>query len=335
MLCSTLSELPPPPLGKTGWPWTKETLQFPEKMPDGSEWPRITIVTPNYNYGHFLEETIRSILLQGYPNLEYIIMDGGSADNSIEIIRKYEPWLTYWESKPDRGQPHAINKGLEIATGEIFNWINSDDILSEAVLFHIATNIRNYDAFAGAVRDYDEQGNQEVVIQQNLSAHALLIHRDTTRKPLKNYASYHQPGFWIRTYDLKQLRLDENLHCYFDFDFAVKFLAKYPKVYYSNNIIVNFRVHLDAKTSNIEKFENERLQMAQNIAANPEYNHLSASIKIFLDKLEWSEFLTKSLNSSFPIRYIQALRIFCLSCLNPKIRWTRFTFGYIRKLIFT
>ena len=123
----TLQDLPAPPEGKTGWPWTEQTEVLPDKMPDGSDWPRISIVTPNYNYGHFIEETIRSILLQGYPNLEYIIIDGASTDNSIEIIKKYEKWVSYWVSEKDTGQSNAINKGLERCTGEFFNWINSDD----------------------------------------------------------------------------------------------------------------------------------------------------------------------------------------------------------------
>jgi len=128
MRCPTLAELPPPPPDKTGWPWTEETPSLPETMPDGSPWPRISIVTPSYNQGQFIEETIRSILLQGYPNLEYIIMDGGSTDNSVEIIKKYEPWLAYWVSEKDRGQSHAINKGWGHATGQIFAWLNSDDM---------------------------------------------------------------------------------------------------------------------------------------------------------------------------------------------------------------
>ena len=127
-----------PLTNKIGWPWSSENSVDAHASLVDREYPKITVLTPNYNYGHYLEETIRSVLLQGYPNLEYIIIDGESTDNSIEVIKKYEPWLTYWVSEPDRGQTHAINKGLEKATGEIFNWINSDDILMPGALFAIA-----------------------------------------------------------------------------------------------------------------------------------------------------------------------------------------------------
>lgn len=135
---SFLSQLPLPPTGKTGWPWTEETPPLPSTMPKGDPWPRISIVTPSYNQGQFLEETIRSVLLQGYPNLEYIIIDGGSTDNSVEIIKKYEPWLAYWVSEPDRGQSHAINKGWQIATGEIITYLCSDDFLMPNCLKEVA-----------------------------------------------------------------------------------------------------------------------------------------------------------------------------------------------------
>jgi glycosyltransferase involved in cell wall biosynthesis len=107
-------------------------------MPNGESWPRITVVTPSYNQGPFLEETIRSVLLQGYPNLEYMIIDGGSTDQTIEIIHKYEAWLAYWVSEKDRGQSHAINKGWKRATGDILAWLNSDDFLLPAVLEQVA-----------------------------------------------------------------------------------------------------------------------------------------------------------------------------------------------------
>ena len=117
----TLSALPPPPDGKTGWPWTEASPSFPAFMPNGAEWPKISIITPSFNQAIYLEETIRSVLLQGYPNLEFFIIDGGSTDASVEIIRKYEKWLSGWVSEKDSGQSEAINKGFSRCTGEIFN----------------------------------------------------------------------------------------------------------------------------------------------------------------------------------------------------------------------
>jgi glycosyltransferase involved in cell wall biosynthesis len=125
--CPTINELPPPSPGKTGWPWTEESPRLLETTRQGKAWPRVSVITPSYNQGQFIEETIRSVLLQGYPDLEYMIIDGGSTDESPKIIRKYEPWLAYYVSEPDRGQTHAINKGWMRATGAILAYINTDD----------------------------------------------------------------------------------------------------------------------------------------------------------------------------------------------------------------
>jgi glycosyltransferase involved in cell wall biosynthesis len=141
MHCPNLHELPPPPPAKTGWPWTEESRQLPGQTQDGSQWPRISVVTPSFNQGKFIEETIRSVLLQGYPNLEYFVLDGGSTDDSVEIIRKYSPWLTSWVSEPDAGQSDAINRGLKMASGDFATWINSDDLLCKnALVEHVSRN---------------------------------------------------------------------------------------------------------------------------------------------------------------------------------------------------
>ncbi len=127
-----------------GWPWSEESVSGLAALPvllDGKALPRISVITPSYNQGQFLERTIRSVLMQGYPNLEYIIVDGGSSDGSVEIIRKYEKHLAYWQSEPDRGQSHAINKGLKISTGKIICWLNSDDYYLPDTLKTVAESL--------------------------------------------------------------------------------------------------------------------------------------------------------------------------------------------------
>lgn len=126
----TSSQAPSPPSSssKNTWPWIQGAPDLPSRMPDGTRWPGISIIIPSYNQARFLEEAILSVLNQGYPELELIIMDGGSTDGSRSIIERYAPRFAHWESQPDRGQSHAINKGFAIASGQIIAWMNSDDI---------------------------------------------------------------------------------------------------------------------------------------------------------------------------------------------------------------
>lgn len=142
-MLSISNQLPPPQPGKQGWPW--EVDRYPEvsELPAHTSWPKLSVITPSFNQVEYIEETIRSVLLQGYPNLEYIVIDGGSKDGSVDIIRKYEPWLAYWVSEPDHGQSDAINKGFSHATGDWLSWINSDDLYLPATLDHIAATVIN------------------------------------------------------------------------------------------------------------------------------------------------------------------------------------------------
>jgi glycosyltransferase involved in cell wall biosynthesis len=146
---------------KQSWPW-KDTVPA-EMYAHRNDWPKISIVTPSFNQGQYIEETILSVIGQNYPNLEYIVIDGGSTDNTVEILKKYEHQLTYWVSEPDKGQSHAINKGLERCTGHVFNWLNSDDYYMPNTFFHLAEAYfknPNISCWAGGFRQFfDGQPN--------------------------------------------------------------------------------------------------------------------------------------------------------------------------------
>lgn len=120
----------------SGWPWA-----LGESVPvdRARRWPKISIVTPSFNQGAYIEETIRSVLLQGYPALEYFVVDGGSTDDTRIVLERYSRWLTSWTSEPDRGQSDAINKGLQHATGDLLAFLNSDDLLEPGALWAVAT----------------------------------------------------------------------------------------------------------------------------------------------------------------------------------------------------
>lgn len=132
-----MRRLPDPLKNRNGWPWDVPSLSTPSQMSDGTPWPSVTIVTPSYNQAEYLEETIRSVLLQGYPNLEYIIMDGGSTDESIEIIEHYSNFLSSWVSQKDNGQSDAINSGFNQSKGEYLAWLNSDDVFLPGAIHKI------------------------------------------------------------------------------------------------------------------------------------------------------------------------------------------------------
>lgn len=136
-------DLPAPPAGRHGFPWDQDSRGLRFTIPWKKAYPKITVVTPSFNQGNYLEETIRSVLLQGYPNLEYIVIDGGSSDESVAILRKYDQFLTFWVSERDTGQANAINKGFQRGSGAIMGWLNSDDILLPGALFRIAGAFRN------------------------------------------------------------------------------------------------------------------------------------------------------------------------------------------------
>jgi glycosyltransferase involved in cell wall biosynthesis len=256
MRCPTLADLPPPPEGKTGWPWTEETLWVPEGRPDGKPWPKISVVTPSYNQGQFLEETIRSVLLQGYPNLEYIIIDGGSTDESVEIIRKYERWITFWTSEPDGGQTNAINKGFKSSTGEIVAWLNSDDLYTAGALFTAAK------AFAERPRSAVIYGGVNTVdagttILSHVNSH------DFNLQELYRHNYIGQPASFISAEAIKEVGfLDERFQYAMDYHLWVRLGQEGAVMQYIPRTLAWFRLHDSSKSiSQQEAFWPERFML--------------------------------------------------------------------------
>lgn len=206
--------------------------------------PLISIITPSYNQARYLEETIVSVLSQNYPNLEYIIIDGGSTDGSVEIIKKYESHLKYWVSEKDKGQSHAINKGFNKANGDILAWINSDDYyLPDAFNTMATASIKFPNSLWFYAGTYWLSNNNQSYVGG-------IEDPEIASWYLKCLVS--QPGvFWRRKiWDQVGSLVDENMHFSFDYDLWLKFAAFQPIPQIITEPIAVFRLHEESKTTN-------------------------------------------------------------------------------------
>jgi glycosyltransferase involved in cell wall biosynthesis len=200
-------------------------------------YPKISIVTPNFNGERFLEETILSLLDQKYPNLEYIIIDGASTDKSVEIIKKYESFLHYWESSKDNGMYHAIQKGFEKSSGEIMAWLNSDDMYHNNSLFTIAeifNSLPNVNWLQGLCTAFDELGRTVSCFPaRGFSKYDFLNH---------DYKWIQQESvFWRRSlWEKAGARLNTDLKYAGDFDLWLRFF-QYDFLYRTDALIGGFR----------------------------------------------------------------------------------------------
>jgi glycosyltransferase involved in cell wall biosynthesis len=239
-----LTELPSPPPGKTGWPWTEASSPLPETLPDGSPWPRLSVVTPSYNQAQFLEETIRSVLVQGYPNLEYMVFDGGSTDGSVDIIRKYADGLAYWVSEPDGGQADAINKGFRRATGDILAWLNSDDTYLPGALRQAVESLSLHPEhdLVYANCDYVDASGQRL---QTVAVWDFVPRRILTGIPLVL-----QPASFFRRRAVDRVGLlEESLRYLMDHDFYVRMVLASLTFYRVDQVWAHFRWHPASKST--------------------------------------------------------------------------------------
>lgn len=230
--------------------------------------PKLTVVTPSFNQAPFLETTIRSVLGEGYPALEYFVIDGGSRDHSRAIIEHYAPHLAGWVSEPDRGQVDAILKGLARATGDWFIWINSDDLLAPGTLWKVAAAAQAGDAdlICGATQQFDARGHRGRIACRQMDVRSLILEQ------LPSGCRWHQPGIWMRRDAMLDAGIDIQSHYRFDYELLIRYLHRHPRVRYLADTLAWFRLHNESKTVSIgPRFRVEHLQILERLAAEPAF----------------------------------------------------------------
>lgn len=220
--------------------------------------PKISIVTPSLNQGKYLESTILSVLNQDYPCLEYIVIDGGSTDNSIEIIKKYESCLSYWISEPDSGQPEAINKGLHKSNGDILHWLNSDDELLPGTLFLLAYYFRDHPEIGCVMGDLEiiDSGGLTLTLKKAVpfDFHTSLYSACLVPQP----STMFRRSAWQSTGDL-----NTSLHYQFDFEYFLRMAALGIKFDILGKPLAKFRLHKESKT--ISRYHDSFFQLQYSI----------------------------------------------------------------------
>lgn len=279
--------------------------------------PKITIITPTYNQGKFIEKSILSVLNQNYPNLEYIIFDGASSDNTIDIIRKYENRITFWKSEKDNGQSHAINKGLQKSTGDIINWLNSDDFLEDGALLYIAECFKSQavNVVAGYSSYIDESG----VFIKNMKFRTFIDKSDIF-STLSN-TSFNQPSTFFRKKVFDQITpLNEELHYNMDLFMWLKYLALYgvENIYLSDKNLSIVSYHSEAKTI---KFFHKTFQEKKHI-----YNSLFSSL---LNKRAELYFDISAIPKSIKSYSVLKKYYFRFRLFGRNLKGTRTSFSFI------
>jgi len=234
-----------------------------------SDLPLVSLITPCLNQGAFLEETIRSVLDQGYPRLEYLIIDGGSTDGSLDIIRRYADRLAYWTSETDRGQAHAINKGLQRAQGEILGWLNADDVLAPGAIFRAVQVFHQnpaVDVVYGHLERIDAEGN--LLPTPELPKDRVLFNKSL----VIGECVVNQPGsFWRRRAMERSGLLDEGLHYALDYEYWIRLALDGAQFFRLPETVAYFRLSHASKTvSRTAAMAVEQLGVLEKLLAIPD-----------------------------------------------------------------
>ena len=258
-----------------------------------NSFPRISIITPSYNQVAFIEQTILSILNQDYPDLEYIVMDGGSTDGTLEILKKYSERLT-WISEPDRGQSHALNKGFRMATGEVLAFLNSDDLYEPGALIKVGHYFAEHPEttwLTGRCRIIDHDGKE---IRKAVTAYKNFWLKVGGYRILQILNFISQPATFWRREVIEQVGLmDERLYYTMDYDYWLR-IGQRSRLFNLNQNLAFFRVHLDSKTGgSVSAQFNEQISVARRYTSSKILLELHA-IHITLTSFVYSNNLKKA-----------------------------------------
>jgi glycosyltransferase involved in cell wall biosynthesis len=207
-----------------------------------SDFPLVSIITPSYNQAAFLESTIRSVLEQDYPNLEYILVDGGSTDGSVDIIHRYADQLAWWVSEKDGGQTDAINKGFARAKGDILAWLNSDDTYQPHAVAEAVEFLRSHTEFGMVYGDANFINESGRVIGRFPAAQTDYKRLQRGYVHIPQQASFWRADLWRRVGPL-----DPSFYFAMDYDLWVR-VARVSKLFYHQRLWANFRLHTQGKT---------------------------------------------------------------------------------------
>ena len=243
MRSATVADLPPSPPGMSGWPWTEGSAQGHTEAAEGHGWPKVSVVTPTLNQGRFIEATIRSVILQGYPDIEYIVVDGGSTDNTAEIVSRYGPWIDTRLSEPDNGQSDAINKGFGLSSGAVLAWLNSDDTYEPGALLRVGAFFRDNpgaDVVYGDTHIIDGEGRVIRELRDVPFSRRALAYGSVNI----NQAS----TFWRREAFFELGTLDTTLDYAMDEDLWLRFSRSGAKFIHVPSVVASYRHHPAAKS---------------------------------------------------------------------------------------